>query len=54
MANGDVPYVVKHDAIHNSAVVSTSGYYLEGATHAIVSHWGEPQMSVTMMVMVVF
>ena len=53
MANGDVPYVVKHDAIHYGAVVITSGYYIEGAIHVIVSHRGEPQMSVTMMVMVV-
>ena len=51
MANGDVPYVVKYDAIHNGVVVSTSGYYIEGATHVIGSHGGEPQMSVTMMVM---
>ena len=53
MANGDVPYVVKYDAIYNGVVDSTSGYYIEGATHVIGSHGGEPQMSVTMMVMVV-
>ena len=53
MANGDVAYVVKYGAIHNAAVGSTYGYYIEGATHVISSHVGEPQMSVTMMVMVV-
>ena len=39
MANGDVPYVVKFDCIHNGKVESISGYYIEGATHAISGYY---------------
>ena len=53
MANGDVPYVVKYDVIHNGAVESIIGNYIEGATHIIGTYRGEPQMSVNMMLMVV-
>ena len=53
MANGEVPYVVKYDVIHNGAVDNIIGNYIEGGTHIIGTYGGEPQMSVTMMVMVV-
>ena len=51
MANGDVVYVVKFDRIHRNKVFSISGYYIEGATHAISNYYGV-RHSVIMMVMV--
>ena len=51
MANGDVPYVVKFDAIHDGKM-SISAYYIEGAPYAISGYYGT-RHSVTMMMMVV-
>ena len=52
MANGDVPYVVKFDCIHNGKVESISGYYIEGATHAISGYYST-RYSTNMTMMVV-
>ena len=52
MTNGDVPYVVKFDIVHNGNMVILSAYYIEGAAHAITDYAGT-RYSETMMMMVV-
>ena len=51
MANGDVPYVVKFDVIHDGKM-SISAYYIEGFPYAISGYYGT-RHSATMMMMVV-
>ena len=51
MANGDVPYVVKFDVIHDGKM-SISAYYIEGFPYAITGYYGT-RHSATMMMMVV-
>ena len=48
LANGNVAYVVKFDAMD-----IISGYYIEGAPHAISAYRGSARTSLTMMMMVV-
>ena len=52
MANGDVPYVVKFDIIHNGDVKNIYGYYIKGAAHA-TSGFAGTRHTKTMMMMVV-
>ena len=51
MASGEVGYVVKFDILYNSETVTISGYYTEGASHAISAYYGF-RNSITMMMLV--
>ena len=52
MASGEVGYVVKFDILYNSETVTISGYYTEGASHAISAYYGF-RNSNTMMMLVI-
>ena len=52
MASGEVGYAVKFDILHNSETVTISGYYTEGASHAISAYYGFRDSNTMMMLVI--
>ena len=52
MANGEIAHVIKFDIVYNGDTVTISGYYTEGAPHAVSAYYGK-RTSNTMKMLVI-